>query len=75
MCVCRLELLLKSCALYIAASFNDNLTTMKSFKLTFTNTSGKIDNLIIDAENEGAAIDLFLSNGGFAEQMISIVAN
>jgi len=48
---------------------------MQNFKLTFTNTSGKIDNLIIDAENEGAAIDLFLSNGGFAEQMISIVAN
>jgi hypothetical protein len=44
---------------------------MKTFKLTFTNTSAKIDFVLIDAENEGIAIDIFCANAP-AESMVSI---
>lgn len=44
---------------------------MKTFKLTFTNTSAKIDFVLIDAENEGMAINLFCANAS-PESMISI---
>ncbi len=45
---------------------------MQNFKLTFTNTSGKLDFLLIDANDQGEAIDLFLENGGLPEQMLAI---
>lgn len=44
---------------------------MKTFKLTFKNTSNKIDFVLIDAENMGIAIDLFCANSS-ADCMISI---
>jgi hypothetical protein len=44
---------------------------MKTFKLTFKNTSAKIDFVLIDAENEGVAIDIFIANAS-SESMISI---
>ena len=44
---------------------------MKTFKLNFTNTSNKSDFVLIDAINEGVAIDLFVENAN-AECMLSI---
>ena len=44
---------------------------MKTFKLSFTNTSGKAAFVLIDANNEGQAIDLFISKAS-AECMSSI---
>lgn len=44
---------------------------MKRFKLNFKNTSGKLDFVLIYANNEGEAIDLFVLNSS-AKCMISI---
>ena len=44
---------------------------MKTFKLNFKNTSGKLDFVLINANNEGDAIDLFVLNAS-ADCMISI---
>ena len=44
---------------------------MKTFKLGFKNTSGKLDFVLIGANNEGHAIDLFMVNSS-ADCMISI---
>lgn len=44
---------------------------MNTYKLNFTNTANKFDFVLIDAINEGQAIDLFIENAP-AECMISI---
>jgi hypothetical protein len=44
---------------------------MKTFKLNFTNTSNNLDFVLIDANNEGEAIDLFVTTSS-AECMLSI---
>jgi hypothetical protein len=44
---------------------------MKTFKLNFKNTSNNLDFVLIDSNNEGEAIELFIKNSGFENEILA----